>query len=674
MVSSTRATKGRARGLRPCVEGMETRTLLASQPLVIAALGDSLTDEYQFYGAASASSLAAPVPPSLLGSVPLTSLPPQIFLTGRDGAKNWVENIGANSSSQLSFGEFQTTSRGATRLQGYQENWALSGTAAGGPNIGGSGTTFAEEYQGIPQAFPNGFDPTPGLITQTTSNGIPIKNINVVTIIIGGNDYVGALASFVTDHNPGDFTTANTNIENGIASAIKAIQTAATNAGNTSLKFVLVTTPDITDTPLVQDLAGSNLPILKFIIGGKVQTLETNLFNTYKGNPAVGVVSSNTIINQFIANPVIDGVKVNMTAGGQDYTDGFVGDGFHPGTIVQGLISQAVVKEINTLEGAQVVDPITNAEIVNYAKDSQPTITFTSSASTTTVGQGIRFQAQVTPPLRGAPVPTGTVTFEEILGGTSIGTILGTANVGPTGAANVTIDDLPAGSYAIAAIYNGNQTYDARLSSTLTQTVVTTPAATKTSLLSSSNPASPGTAIAFTAIVSAQGTGLPSPTGAVTFQDETTGRSLGSATLNAQGVATLSVTGLGVGSHNVVASYAGAGILAGSHSNTVTQVVAAANRHTTTQIVPTYFQQNGRVWVALNVVVAPVDPSLGTATGTVRLSLGAFQQRTLMLNNGRASISFPLALLAHRTVSAYYSGNGSLLASGSAPVFIRTRP
>jgi hypothetical protein len=94
------------RGVRPWVEVVESRTLLTTQPLVIASLGDSLTDEYQFYGAATPSSPTSPV---ILGRQ-ATGLPPQIYLTGRNAAQDWVQEVGADLSSQLSFGNFTINS------------------------------------------------------------------------------------------------------------------------------------------------------------------------------------------------------------------------------------------------------------------------------------------------------------------------------------------------------------------------------------------------------------------------------------------------------------------------------------------------------------------------------------------------------------------------------------
>ena len=112
--------------------------------------GDSLTDEYQFYGRRHPDPSVLPGHSRLGMQAPS----PQHLLTGRDTARNFVEQIGATLSSQLSFGNFTTTSRGMTRNQGYQENWAENGTTASGPDVSGTATTFAEEYNGIPPSSP----------------------------------------------------------------------------------------------------------------------------------------------------------------------------------------------------------------------------------------------------------------------------------------------------------------------------------------------------------------------------------------------------------------------------------------------------------------------------------------------------------------------------------------
>jgi hypothetical protein len=674
-------SNGRAgrRAIRPVVEAVENRTLLAGSPLVIGALGDSLTDEYMFYGAAT------PPPPSfpILTSNP-TTLPPEIYLTGRDAARNWTMALAALRPTEATFGDFTVSNRGQTRNQGYQENWAENGAAASGPDVSGTGVTFAQEYEGMPQEFPNGPDPMPGLITQNDPSDISIKNIGVVVILIGANDYNAALSAYSSQSDKTDtsvFDQANANIETAISTAVTSIRSAAAAAGNDHLKFVVITTPNITVSPLVQDEAGSSLPALKLVIGEKIDVLDANLALTYGPQPDVGLINSTAIVENFIKDPVLDGVTINMESSGQNFTQGFTGDGFHPGTVVQGLVLQSIVDKINTLEGSQVITPISDADLLNYAENSQASIALTSSASITTVGQGITFTATLTPAERSSPLPTGTVTFEQILPGDSSepahpGLILGKVHISDAGVATLTAYHLPRGTYTIAAIYNGDLRTESRLSSSLTQVVTSAPASTSTILYATPNPAGPGQPVTFTALVNADGSGLPTPSGVVTFRDLTTNRVLGTASLNAQGVATLKTANLAVGSNKIVASYGGTTMLAASTSKALVETVKAPpppNRSTTTHIIPSYFVADGGLKVSLQVIVMPVDPNGPAPTGQVQIGVGPYRVLTVTLNKGMGVITMPYSAAARRLVSAFYLGNGIAMPSGSAFVEINAR-
>ena len=79
----------------------------------------------------------------------------------------------------------------------------------------------------------------------------------------------------------------------------------------------------------------------------------------------------------------------------------------------------------------------------------------------------------------------------------------------------------------------------------------------------------------FTATVTATPPGAGTPTGTVTFRDGAT--SLGRATLNGGGQATLSTSTLAVGSRTITAVYGGSGSFAGSTSSAVTQTVNQAS-------------------------------------------------------------------------------------------------
>jgi len=76
--------------------------------------------------------------------------------------------------------------------------------------------------------------------------------------------------------------------------------------------------------------------------------------------------------------------------------------------------------------------------------------------------------------------------------------------------------------------------------------------------------------VTFTAIVSGSGV----PTGAVTFMDGTT--TLGSASLDPGGQATLTTSSLAVGTHSITAVYGGDGSFNGSTSPALSQVVNRA--------------------------------------------------------------------------------------------------
>lgn len=91
---------------------------------------------------------------------------------------------------------------------------------------------------------------------------------------------------------------------------------------------------------------------------------------------------------------------------------------------------------------------------------------------------------------------------------------------------------------------------------------------TTTTIQSSMNPSSAGSAVTFTAtVLAASGT----PTGSVTFFDN--GNSFGSSPLNASGIATISTNVLTLGAHTITASYSGDTTFTGSTSSPLTQNV-----------------------------------------------------------------------------------------------------
>ena len=268
------------------------------------------------------------------------------------------------------------------------------------------------------------------------------------------------------------------------------------------------------------------------------------------------------------------------------------------------------------------------------------TVTAISAApSTASAGAVVQFTATINM-VSGAVADgaiTGQVTF------TDSGTTIGTGTVGSSGTATFSSSTLSVGAHSIAASFGGNTNYAASSSSALTETVNATP--TTTTLATSGN-ALAGKPVILTATVTT-GTGVP--TGVITFEDG--GTSIGQATLNGQGIATLSISSLAAGGHSLVAIYGGDANYLTSSSMPQTEVISLA---TTT--------------LSLNGTASPMDAGL-TASFTVTLtSNGIAPTGSLTLRDGTAVISTQTVTAAGSftfTVPNLAIGSHSLTASYS---------
>jgi hypothetical protein len=170
----------------------------------------------------------------------------------------------------------------------------------------------------------------------------------------------------------------------------------------------------------------------------------------------------------------------------------------------------------------------------------------TLSANSAVYSQGVTFTATVTAASPGAGTPTGTVTFLDDT------TVLGTANLSGD-SATFTTTTLAVGSHSIAASYGGDNGFAASAFSSKALAVKAD--GSTTTLTSSADPSTFGQSVTFTATVTANSPGGGVPGGTVTFKDGKT--TLGTATLNASGVATFTTSSLSAGSHAITAAYGG---------------------------------------------------------------------------------------------------------------------
>jgi hypothetical protein len=248
-------------------------------------------------------------------------------------------------------------------------------------------------------------------------------------------------------------------------------------------------------------------------------------------------------------------------------------------------------------------------------------------------------------------IPTGTVTFMD---GT---TELGTSKLyywGLPSFATFTTSSLSVSSHTITAVYSGDSNFLGSTSNPVVQMVLYN---TKTTLTSKPNPSTFGQKVTFTAQVKRQSPGSGSPTGGnVNFYD---GYSLiGSASLSS-GSASITVSNLPVGSHNVSAFYTGDSNDNGSMSNTVSQKVNKANTTMalSTSGGPSVFGQSVKF-------TASVTPN--TATGSVTFKDGNTTLGTISLSGGTASITVSTLKVASHTITASYSGDGNYNSSSNS--------
>jgi lysophospholipase L1-like esterase len=417
---------------------MEARTMLS---ITVAALGDSLTDEYQFY---------AP---------------------DETAAQNWPEILSSLRSSQVSLGAFTTSSQGQTRNQGYAQDWAFNGALAEGDDLDGDGTTFANQVDG---GSPAG---APGLLTQPGG----ISNINFVNILIGTNDIREAIKDSVASPlNLGsNLANAGTNILTAIETVVPEIQ-----AANPNTHILVDTLPPVAEFPYLTELLTVEPSAIASYVTGALNTAEATLnaeIVQYAQSKGVGVVDFSTMMSNFVANPSFDGVAVNPNGAGPLDTDLFVGDGIHPGTILQGILANGIIAQIDSIDPGAIT-PLTDAEILQLAASVQLTTqsTLTQSTATLLPGGSVTFTAQIpsfAPVFETSaspaapnneepyPAPTGTVQFVDTSNGNQE---LGNASLNASGVATFTASSLSPGVNTIEAIYSGDSVYPGTTTSSVT--------------------------------------------------------------------------------------------------------------------------------------------------------------------------------------------------------------
>lgn len=262
-------------------------------------------------------------------------------------------------------------------------------------------------------------------------------------------------------------------------------------------------------------------------------------------------------------------------------------------------------------------------------------LSLTASSASVTLGTPVALSVTLTPYTNGSVSSNGkSVTFA------SGGAVLGTAILN-NGIATLNTSALPVGSNAITATFTGDANFPSATSNSVTVTV----AAVSSTLTLAASPASAslGNPVVLTATLSPYSAGTNTTNGkTVTFTKG--GTALGTATLT-NGVATLSLTTLPVGSNSITATFTGDTNFASATSSAAVVIITGPTAPT----------------------VTPTSIDFGTVT------LGNSPTQTVTLTNTAAS---PLTISAVTITGGFTQTNtcGVLAVSASCTATVTFAP
>jgi YVTN family beta-propeller protein len=188
-------------------------------------------------------------------------------------------------------------------------------------------------------------------------------------------------------------------------------------------------------------------------------------------------------------------------------------------------------------------------------------------------------------------------------------------------------------------------------------TITPPPQATSTSLISSLNPSVYGQKVTWTATVTSSGS--VRPTGKVNFT--WSGQTIGSATLNSSGVATLTRSNLNADVFPLTAVYTGDGAHLGSTSAVVNQVLLETTSKATLNSWPNSSMQGQVV-----TFTATISSPTALPRGPVTFTAGKTVLGTVQLVGGKASLTISSLPEGSTKVTATYYGNSNIAKSSAS--------
>jgi lysophospholipase L1-like esterase len=287
-----------------------TRPILAGNPGGIGVLGDSYSDEYQFY-------------------------PPD-----RTTARNWVEILAATRG--LNFGPFSLESRGEPRNQGFAFNWARSDASSDDLIATGQHTGLAEQ--------------------------VARGEVGLVVISIGGNDFIHAFQSpdpmtalrSVFPRNLANYRVAVETIL-GAHADVKVVLTTLSDIRNLPEIAAPIRSgqiPSTTADAYSAAIAQFNVQIKALAARDpRIAILDLDL-----AMRVADVLSRDHVI--------VDRLRIDRVHPSNHYEAFFLADGRHLGTVGQGVLARMLIATINQRFDAGIV-PLSEREVLEFARKIQ---------------------------------------------------------------------------------------------------------------------------------------------------------------------------------------------------------------------------------------------------------------------------------------------------------------
>jgi YVTN family beta-propeller protein len=313
-----------------------------------------------------------------------------------------------------------------------------------------------------------------------------------------------------------------------------------------------------------------------------------------------------------------------------------------------------------TYSGDSVYGTATSAPFTQTVLPDATSTNLTSTAMPSVTGQAASVDATVTTG-RGQGTPTGTVTFT--VDGTPQSPV---ALAG--GKAAMKLTSLAAGTHTITAAYSGDLNHVSSTSAPFTQIV--NQDATSAGLTTTRTPSTFGQSGSITVQVKANAPGSGTPTGTVTF---TVDGAAGQPAALSAGKATMSLAGLGAGSHQITATYSGDENYLGTTSAALTQVINQASTTVTLTTPANPVQQGGTG--AIIAKLKDLLPGKGAPAGTVTFTVNGVGGHPLPLTAFEtARLALSKLAVGNDTITATYNGDTNHATSTSAQLIEVVNP